>query len=191
MPSKAIGKIGQGLQFDGTDDYLGTTNINPNSSAISLSFWMNISQAQSSKIALEVSPNFNNVTDGLAITVSDSVGGGCNGQLTAGISTNGITYSSFCITQPAAGAWHHYVIVADKSKTSSEVQIYLNGVLPTQIVNNDGNQAGTFGSQPLFFAARYNGGSPGNQAAIKLDDTRYYNRALSTDEIKRLYNMGK
>ena len=45
-----------------------------------------------------------------------------------------------------------------------------------------------FGNNPLYFVFYTNASLFG---AVKLDDVRIYNRALTPKEITRLYNMGR
>jgi hypothetical protein len=57
------------------------------------------------------------------------------------------------------------------------------------VVGSDTSFSGTMGNgtQPVEIGRR----GDGNYAVGAIDDVRIYNRALSPDEIKRLYNMGR
>lgn len=192
IPTKAIGRMGQGLQFNGTSNFLGTMNINFNSSsAVSVAFWQATTTQGAAATALEVSTNYNNVTDGLNIGFHTTAPG-CADFI--GAMYDGTVYSSNCpplYTANSGTPWHHYVVILDKSKTSSEVSVYMDAVSQTNNGGSDNNQTNTFGIEPLFMGARYNTNSPSQFFTGVLDDVRVYNRVLTTDEIKRLYAMGK
>jgi len=74
----------------------------------------------------------------------------------------------------ALNAWNHLVITYN----AQQAYIYLNGV-------QTGSAAGTYiaGSNPIRF-----GYTVSEWYSGLMDDVRYYNRALSADEVKRLYN---
>ena len=79
--------------------------------------------------------------------------------------------------------WHHAVAVTDT--TNTEVILYLDGVEVDRdsytgaLINRDG---------PLYVGGNLDGNGvyfPGD-----LDDLRIYDRALSAEEVQRLYELG-
>ena len=87
-----------------------------------------------------------------------------------------------------ANIWHHVLGV----KNGSAVRLYIDGVL----ADSDTQSESLLGnSNPLMFGTRYGPivnsscGEPSLNGS--LDEVRLYNRALSADEIKRLYNLGR
>jgi hypothetical protein len=180
-PTRTIGKIGQALDFDGVDDYVtstitggGTTNT------VTISLWF---YADSAVAAY----------DGLFET---RLGGGeFRGILVGGASGNPITFS-WVGTSPqydaatgltfTTGRWYFVTLVISADDTN----IYLyddTGTLKTYTDTADNlvkdiNTTWDIGRDPIG-GTRY---WPG-----KLDEVRIYNRALSAEEVRELYNMGR
>jgi hypothetical protein len=76
--------------------------------------------------------------------------------------------------------WQHVVAVCD----TVSVRIYVNGILKSTSASNCPTSSATdlhIGDSPNRAQRQFNG---------LIDDVRIYNRALSPDEIKRLYAMG-
>ncbi len=79
-------------------------------------------------------------------------------------------------------AWNH---IAVTSNQNSDSLIYINGI---QDAANTGTHAPTDIGSDLYFGS-FNGAS--NFFEGKMDDIRIYNRVLSTQEVKKLYNAGQ
>jgi len=82
-----------------------------------------------------------------------------------------------------SGSWYHLAVVWDD--TTNVTMVYLNGVSKgqnTSLVTNSIIQPLRIGSYDATTDGFFNG---------LIDDVRIYNRVLSADEIKRLYNMGR
>ena len=81
--------------------------------------------------------------------------------------------------------WYH--VTGVYNATAQTLDVYVNGVLdngtlsgtvPSSQFNSSNNlQIGAFNASGLFRGT--------------IDDVRIYNRALSAQEVKRLYNMGR
>jgi hypothetical protein len=185
--AKAQGKLGQALNFDGTDDYVnvGDLALVDGATSASVCVWMNytpssvtvdgaiVSEFNSSGWMLFVDDvgSITGRTNTIDFLVDNS--GGASGRIEG--STNLVT----------PGTWDHYcgVFVGGTSLT-----LYKNGVQDLQntttivsAVNSSSNALRIAGSAE---------GSPGRPLNAKLDDVRVYNRALSTDEVKALYRLG-
>lgn len=81
----------------------------------------------------------------------------------------------------SAGKWYMLAVTRTGSGTSWSASLYINGVL-------DSTQAGV--KAPSSFVAGYIGAfsNGGNQSGnLSLNGVRYYNRALSAQEIRQLY----
>jgi hypothetical protein len=175
-PVKAIGKIGQALSFDGSDDNVSIPHQASQvpSEAIAISFWIKLFQYPT---AINNSIIVKNGATGYRIRINSSV----NTQLflnnTLKISTSGTL---------GIGRWTHAVFVSD----STGSRTYLDG-----IQNNSSANAFEIGSPSSSIFLSGNDGtndcSLGTCLSMMLDDVRIYNRALSPDEIKRLYLMGR
>ncbi len=175
MQSVAIGKIGQGLDFNGTDDRVEIpyTSVFP-STDFTVALWAFLDAN----------------TDEVFVMLPDGVGQNeflmhASSSL-FGVTTNslGTTYGSVPIP---TGKWTH--IVARRS--GSSVTSYINAV--QDLSYTDGN-ALEITSCRLYFGVDIDAGSCttglSNFLDGKLDDIRIYNRALSAAEIKRLYELG-
>jgi hypothetical protein len=185
--AKVAGKVGQALNFDGVDDYVVTPSLNLSAtSAATVSFWYLVKiQAITTEVALEFSTNFNNVTTGFMVATDDATS--CSPDAAAGLKGN-TGYNLACYTRPSLG-WHHYVAVFDKSLSSNEANLYIDGILQTPTSRPfNSNNTNSFGTLPLYFMTRA-GSSLFNDGSI--DEVRVYNRALSSSEVLQLYNMGK
>ena len=166
------GKIGQALSFDGVDDFVSTTDIDL--SAISMSAWIKLSAsvAQSRIVSNWTSPysyllSFNDT--GTQVQLATRSGG----------STGLIHTSGNCVV----GVWCHIVAVYD----NSTFKIYRNAVDETVVdisltgVLDNTNDDVVIGADSVNHSFPF----PGS-----LDDVRIYNRALSSTEIRQLYNQG-
>ncbi|MEC7029211.1 MAG: LamG domain-containing protein, partial [Pseudomonadota bacterium] len=86
-------------------------------------------------------------------------------------------------TRISDNKWHHVVLVRDAAKNMS---IYVDGVL-----GGTGSDAYTIANaQPLQLGDNLSNASGGANHQGQIDETRYYNRALSEEEISQLYEYG-
>jgi hypothetical protein len=184
------GKIGQALNFDGVDDFTRVSSIDlSGTSAVSVSFWMKkASYANLDLLAFENSDNYNNSQTGFMMNTDDSAAGGCLGYLAVYLKGD-IGQAGGCFNRPSTGVWHHYVAIYDKSRSSNETDLYVDGVFQTAVSRPDNsNNTNSFGNNPFFFSSRA-GQSLFNNAM--LDDFRIYKRVLRADEVLKLYEMGR
>ncbi len=172
----AIGKIGQALKFDGSDDYVEVPdNASLKPTSISVETWVRPAAGLGSQAAQ-------------VKKTSDSNGFSLEGSLISfWVNVNGTWRSSGAALPSAmvANQWYHCVGTYD----GVNIKVYVNGEL-----KNTGNYPGSItwatsllniGRDPIrpTEAARmWNG---------LIDDVRIYNRALSTGEVLNLYNAGK
>lgn len=186
------GRIGQGIQFNGTDGYLtarGTTDYNNIfSTPGTLAFWV-----------------YYNSTDVAGIMYKGNQNGVASGWLT-GINlvgattpdyalyfqryTTGTTGSWYTSTSSLPmGQWNHVVIVYDDTTISNTPTIYINGEAqsltnssPSGSTRSDSGNAFEIGRVISDFNDYYN---------FNIDDIRIYNRLLTAAEAKLLYQMGQ
>src|SRR3989338_5557327 len=196
-PTRTIGKLGQALSFDGSNDYvdMGAPSSLNNLLMVTVSAWiyatsdpnnyMNLvkkgreAQAQfDSNFAF----NFINITGNsdslLFVGQYDSGNGNWDNNVKRFASTNSIVLNT----------WNHIVATWGGSSSQSDIHIYINGVEVSYQSGTDGTGTRVNDSGRSFTIGSGTIGSdsfPG-----KIDDVRIYNRALSPDEIKRLYNLG-
>ena len=162
-PTWATGKIGQAVGLDGVNDYISVPNLGSK-----------ISNAGGSIVAW-----IYHRTNGGYIYNAQS---GNDPQFYIDSNGNGLTLSS---RSGFGQAMSEYILlnrwyqVAGTWDGTGNCDMYINGVQ-----SND-NSCSSFSIAPsgdVRFGTVLNG---------NLDEVRVYNRALSTDEITRLYNMGK
>jgi len=186
-PTKTIGKIGQALNFDGVDDVVDAgsgSSLNMGGSAWTVSAWIKTTD-----------------TNG-AIVCKDQYGtGGCklgNADyyvlgVTSGIAQfewNGGDSASKATangtSNVADGTWHHIVGIRPNNGDKT-AEIYVDGIRQAQATHS-GQWTGADTTQSLRIGQSY-----ANTEALNglIDEVRVYNRALSAEEIKRLYNLGR
>jgi hypothetical protein len=179
----ATGKIGNGFQFDGVDDYIGFTSKwfrKSKSEPFTFSYWAYISSAGA------ISVFSNGADDGhWAFVMSQRIYfqiGASSGSYLRVYSTSTIPLNTF----------KHITITYDGSASTSGFKIYINGVSDT--VLNAQNNLGTFdtpisssalipaiGRRPVGNAYYFSG---------KIDELGIWDRALTAPEALDLYNAG-
>jgi hypothetical protein len=181
MPVRTIGKIGQGLSFDGVDDYVNVgSSPTSNLSAFSVSAWFKTSARSNNDFHIISKADAGNYFWALAIDNP-------NGNIFAPTwQCDGANHSSLGspITGLTDGRWHHVLMVVNDNV---KVEIFVDG-------QSSGSTEAFIGSLCTGSTANVNiGRRTDNQFYFNdtIDDVRIYNRALSLDEIKRLYNVGR
>jgi len=187
-PVWAAGKFGNGLQFDGVNDYALVPD-NP-----SFKFYENFTLLAWVKTSAAV--------DGIVINNLNQANG--YGYMlrvnypSAGIVFlqyhNGATSLALSATKPVNdGQWHQIVGVREKG---SLAKIYVDGIL--NATTADPGFAMSYGTIGLEFGGSYDsrfGGFPPSTNTEPLngtiDELRIYNRSLSAQEISDIYNASK
>lgn len=183
--SPVMGKIGQALFFDGSNDYVNA------GSASSLD---DISQQGGGgmTISLWVKPTSLNTL----ITKGGSSSGFWRLVTASGNKLQFEKHGSVNMvarTEANAyvdNAWNHIVVFTDygASGIASNVLFYVNGVLKSHDLDTNGFNIGTDQNHNLTIGA-YADASQASNAVF--DDVRLYNRQLSAQEIRQLYLLGK
>jgi len=187
---KVVGKLGQALSFDGVDDYVdaGTSNVfNLSSSPFSVGVWIKpndftMYNGATPRIVIKRTDANNGWMLNLDSTVDTSV---CSTNSVSFVMVRSGTSAPFvCYNGPAlsTGQWYYVVGVSDGTNLS----IYINGSLAS--VGTEGVSYGLGSLNNLSIGWRSDGSGYYNGL---IDEVRIYNRALTADEIKRLYNMGR
>ena len=167
----AIGKLGQALSFNGLNSYVYMPNNTANNN-MTFSGWIKPSVANG-YIATEGIPN-----SGIRYQLyfsSQKLAWGCyQGPWVTVMSDNAIS----------TGVWTHFVAVID-STISNGMALYINGIKQanTDTITACSPYGGLYLGAYIWPISDYYKGL--------LDEVRIYNRALSADEIKQLYLMGK
>jgi len=189
--AKTIGHLGQALTFDGVSDDIniadnnafsftdGADNDRPNS----FSAWVYINDVTASGF---LASKANVISDEWTI----SSGGGM--LFSTIVSSDQVAFlgrSAPLNVSSHQSKWIHVVTTYDGSETSAGIKIYINGVQSDTADDNGGVYAG----MPNTISPLHLGSFSGNSAFFngKLDDVRIYNRALTANEVKQLYQRGQ
>lgn len=184
--SPTPGKVGQGFLFDGVNDYINAGN---NFSSVieganrTLVAWGKTFTATPSSDIRIITLYRANSSSGFAI-VQDNPTNNWHGVYR---NTGGALASIDSGVAGTVNVWQHIVLVQE----GASIKIYVDGaekasasdaVVPTTVSPPDADIGAfdTTGSDSMN--AHFNG---------VIDDVRIYNRALSADEVKQLYLMGR
>ena len=169
--STAIGVLGQALEFNGSDDYV-DTNFQPTDVG-TMSAWMKFDTTGTTELTGIRSDGSARFYIGKNSSDAFSIGGGNGAQ----------TYGTVAID-----TWYHMVLVLNGAGVSGyDAFFYLDGVYKTGT-----NYTWTQGDISDLFIGAFSD-PPDAKSFIdgQVDDVRVYNRALSAEEISRLYDMGR
>jgi hypothetical protein len=171
-----IGKLGQGLKFDGVDDSVSVPDSTSQSptNAVAISGWIKTRTIQSGKGVIakgDISTNYDYLLyfSGASVNVYIKNGSGAADNI------GGYTYNY------ADNIWHHYVGVFD----GDYLKLYIDGVF-----RNSKDTALT-DIRDSANPVRIGDGFVANYFSGSIDDVRIYSRALSAQEVKQLYNTGR
>jgi len=188
------GVIGQALEFDGANDYVEVEDDSSLdlSSSLTVGAWIN---AQSLKTS-DVTQWDSLVTkggDGETAADNHNFALAYNGHSGFGTVNRWVfllenSSGSNCNLVGNAAAslntWYHVVGVFDDDNNA--IRIYVDGA-----EQNSGACSLTVNTNDLPVRFGDDQSSPGTPFDGTLDDVRIYNRALSADEVSRLYDLGK
>ena len=195
-PVRKAGRIGQALEFDGVNDWvdMGAAPTVRNFSQYTASMWFNLSGIDADNVTSTLYWESINVSSNVRFKLM--VNGVGNAY---GVQDNSLTFR-FRDTDAATpininsthdiiklNTWHHAVAVFD---SINDVQyLYLDGSLVASGSNVVSTVSNTAPADTIKIGQE--GAVAGDESTIGLiDDVRIYNRALSSDEIKRLYKIG-
>jgi hypothetical protein len=201
-PTRAKGKLGQGLSFDGVNDYVAVSDGTPIQTLgpLTYSAWIRPSSFGGASKGRIVQKNVSGSSLGnrlLSINNSDITKGL---SFTARFSSLPVqNYSSNNVI--TLNTWQHVVVTWDGTTDRTHINYYVNGVLTGRQDGPDGQDgSGSVNSDAgcaILIGAQGGGGSDCNltdgtrQFDGQIDDVRVYNRALTAQEVNRLYNMGR
>jgi hypothetical protein len=170
----ATGKINSSLNFDGTDDKVSTTDLDPFDD-FSAAAWIKTSASGAIQRIMDKDGGAGNDY----WTVYVTLGGTIEADLRngAGSTTNVITSKTF-----NDGNWHHVVFV----RSGSNLTIYVDGMVAasgtkTTFTFNNAN-AFAIGNAAVSVSGQYFTG--------KIDDVRVYRYGLTQKQVLDIYNLG-
>jgi len=167
-PQPNIGKIGQALNFDGTDDDVATSTWTAGfSPPMTYGAWFKLNAAPTSDMyVLSKSGEFNMRINATRILCHEDNSG------QAGV-VKTITLN--------AGQWYHIMCVINQQGIGvTGNDIYIDGADSNAI--SSGFAPSSYGDSFHIGTGQFNG---------KIDEVRVYNRGLSASEISELYNQGQ
>jgi len=182
--------------FDGTNDFIITSNIDLTSyNKITVICWVKVlnyrENGNNSNIIFEFSNNFNSSSGGFVAAFAD--GSAVYSSLypvALGIRGNsGYNLSSFSKTLVNDLKWHHWCCIFDKSLSSLETSLYIDGVIRSSILDPIvSDNSNNFANDNLYIGSRSAASIPAN---MNLSSLQIYNRILSQQEILQNYNATK
>jgi hypothetical protein len=175
-PTKAIGKLGQGLSFDGVNDYIGWGAYTTEQTTYTAVLWFKYIDASTTG-ALFFRGDLNTCAYNPSVLI---VSGTLNAR-ESGCSGTGIIGS-----QALTPGWHHVAV----TRSGQTAILYFDGV---SVATDTSQSTGNFSSGYFSVgASSTNGNPPGFEFFnSSIDEVRVYNRALSATEVTSLYDMGK
>ncbi len=180
------GDLDSAATFDGATGAASAAVDLSATSQLTVEFWLNwAAYANDDDLALELTPNFNNVNGGFLV---DPNAGEMGGKFGVGIGRGESRNNSY-FARPSAGVWHHYAIVIDTTAPAAQQIIpYVDGQPIAYEKLNTGIGAGKFANSTLYFMSR-------NTSALfgkgSLDEVALYNRALNSTEIKAHFQASR
>lgn len=169
------GKVGSdSLKFDGTDDYIDLNPLLKEKSSFTIASWIyKDSEGNWSVINSNTGTSSGSLSHSLRINTNDKIDFAINDG------------SNFVNVQGSStlskSEWHH--ILGLYKKSEGNLKIYYDG-------DQDGKTSTTITPQRSPKCSIGRSPKDGRHFHGKIDDLRFYNRALSTPEIKALYNSG-
>lgn len=181
--AKVIGKLGQALNFDGSDHHIRVDAVanDVQSGSATMSLWF--------KLASRF--DINSTADQLLFTVSTAASTNdlglrleeSNGAFQFATFSTIVDFINSTVTSWEANAWYHVVGVIDTDVGGGQ-RLYVNGIL---------DNSSSVTSRGSTFATQANIGNTWSGSPFQgvLDDVRIYNRALSANEVNQLYHLGQ
>jgi len=161
-PTLTRGKVGQALEFDGVDDYVkvpNTPSLDFGTGDFTISVWVNLKSAGHFIFGGKFDLHFDEGNTVLDFRKPE-----------------GTEVSSLKV--PSTGEWTHIVI----RRKNGTLQYFFNATPDASMIDNDDFN----GTSDLFFGSR---NEHRDFLSGKMDEVRIYNRALSEEEIEKLYRL--
>lgn len=190
-PTPTIGKVGQALSFDGTDDYvnIGINVYNPilsGAAAVTVSAWVNPSAYPASGQRKRI---FNVPIDNSVTGVLLNTYGGSGLIEMGGRSAPSDAYQTASMAYPALNEWHLATGILDFP--NDKIYLYLDGELQVTQTVTFGNGSYTPGTPTNARDTIGSFSTSADRWSGKIDEVRIYNRALTAAEISALYYAGR
>ncbi len=175
-PVPTIGKVGQGLRFDGVDDYISLGSAGMSLTDFTVAAWFK-ANTTSGDITIGAG-QWNGSSNTVYLRVTSNV---LSGIVRSSLNVGKVVSNAFTDTR----SFHHVVL----TRVGDTIYGYLNGVPMTTTGITGANGSLTIGTFNGYKIGQLN--TTGNYFNGIIDEYRIYNRALSAAEVKLLYNLGK
>lgn len=184
------GKIGQGLNFDGIDDRINGLSLSTldDLGPLTASAWVNPKGIGQTGLPMIVGKAAVSNGTGFWYLFVDNSGDTWSLEFQKDFNTTDLNVQSVdnVMTQ---GEWQHVLVTWDGSSSASGVHLYVNAVETGYEITTSGSATETSdASGNVTIGSDSDGGSEFNGI---IDDVRIYNRELSHEEVKALYNLGR
>jgi hypothetical protein len=187
VPGAIAGDTDKAASFDGVNDFASANVDLSGTSTVSLEFWLKWDAfANDDQLAFEMTPNFNTNAGGFLVDPNESSSGKFELAHRQGGFFTG--YNSGRFTRPTAGAWHHYVLVFDKTAVgANELKAFVDGNAVALDVPFAADNTDTFANSVLYFMSRAGGSLFG---AGDVDEVAVYDRALTAAQAASHHTVG-
>jgi hypothetical protein len=184
-PVVAVGKIGQALDFDGSNDYVDTARDIFYSDRLTVCAWVKPDVFDSNPRSIATKRNSSGITGAPDPEWTLYLDKSLNFAWISWAAGGAVTMQFGSNTVPKVGAWYH--VCAVQNGNGNIGFIYVNGIQDgsdTQdaVMVNSSNHV-QVGVMTADNSNRYFNGA--------IDDVRIYSRPLSASEVMKLYNMGR
>ncbi|MDP2704968.1 MAG: LamG domain-containing protein [bacterium] len=183
--AKIGGRVGQALTFDGINDYVNVTGLTANTffqdTTFAVSAW--VKTTSSSGVIISKGATSGGSQSGWVFRM---ISPGILEALTKAGAPNAVSRKSVGAVND--GNWHFVVAVFTTDTTTlsnNNASIYIDNVLDNDTLTQ--SNIPTFSSATVQIGRR----PDGSYLNGVIDEVRIYNRALTTTEIRQLYQMGK
>ena len=181
------------LDFDGTNDYVplvgslsaGTYNFFTSTLKYSVSIWFQLDDHTADATQVLLANNYTASNKGIQVWYDNR-----DGYATKAIRVNSWAGSSVSTNTASAisdNNWHHLVVTS--SGASETLAVYLDGALLA--IASLGSVTSTAPNQDLAIGGRVISSSVDSPINGKMKDVAIFNRALSEDAVKSIYNDGE
>lgn len=169
------GRFGSALRFDGEDDYVNVTGSSVTEGDFTVSLWARVPSNASGSVPAAVSMGVPSVWNNELFILYAGDGGVDNG-VRVWWEGNALTWDE----NLADGQWHHLVLV----KEGRMLRLFAEGELVADGTTNGNTWTSTFSG----IGAANKNGSITQAYEGRLDEVRFYDRALTRAEVEAVFN---
>jgi hypothetical protein len=191
---RTLGKMGQALSFDGINDYVTMGDVAAlqfeRTNSFSVSVWVKTTTATITPNAAITGKALSTAPySGYGLVIRGDVVGDPYqfGLISDALGGNGVLVH---VPRPVNTSWQHVVATYNGTSLASGVSVYVDGVLQSNTAIMDNL------SSSILTSSHFNVGSIDNSNTFafnsgSIDDVRIYNRVLTANEVKQLYNLAR